>query len=171
MIDVFVKVNTPMKDVPAMLDGMDASCVMVRNGGPTEVWEKQGGEWQSREPGMTRYDALASDIVELVAYDVTFGGGFSELVGDGMGLRLSKDEADAFITDMKKYHYRVEDAIGCSVNVDGRSCALACFPLGEFKTMVDLKAPWGSPVADWINHVKKAGADEVGIVISHKNAQ
>ncbi|MGO1602821.1 MULTISPECIES: hypothetical protein [unclassified Halomonas] len=81
---------------------------------------------------------------------------------------LFPEEAAAFLTHMERYQYQLEGAIGCSINVhSGRSCALACFSLCEFKTMVDKDASWGPKVVDWVMQTQKAGADEAGLVIPH----
>lgn len=109
--------------------------------------------------------------MELVAYTVAFGGGFSDCVSDGMALLLSEGEAAALLTHMERYQYQLEDAIGCSINVKGRSCALACFSLSEFKKMVDREASWGPKVIAWVKQVQAAGADEVGLVIAHAREQ
>lgn len=141
---------------------------MVRNGGPTEVWERGPNGWAKRTPGLTLYEHLSHEHVQLIAYTVDFGGCMSDLVGDGMSMMLTREEAAEWLQHMKRYQYQLEDAIGCSINVEsGRLCALASFPLGEFKTMVDKNASWGGKVADWVLQCQKAGADEVGIAISH----
>lgn len=168
MIDVFLNTNTPIKDIPRALRGFESSCVMVRNGGPTEIWQEGPSGWAKREPGLTLYDDLSHEHIELVAYTVDFGGCMSDLVGDGMPLLLTSEEASEWLQHMRRYQYQLEDAIGCSINVkSGPLCALAAFPLGEFKTMVDENASWGGKVVDWVLKAQRAGADEVGIVISH----
>lgn len=167
MIDVFLKTNTPIVDVASALSGFDSQRVLVRNGGPTEVWERSENGWAMGKLGFTGFNVLCPDYIELVAYTVAFGGGYSEPVGDGMGLPLNDDEAVAFLAYMERFQYQLEDAIGCSINVSGRSCALACIPLGEFKTMVDKTAVWGPKVMAWVIEVQKSGADEVGLVISN----
>lgn len=168
MIDVFLKTNTPIGvgDIATALSGFDAKCVQVRNGGPTEIWERGEKGW-ARQSDFFGFNVLCPELIELVAYTVAFGGGFSDLVGDGMVLRLTDEEALAFLAHMERYKYQLEDAIGCSVNVSGRSCASANLPLSEFKTMVDKNAVWGPKVVDWVTQAQKAGADEVGLVISN----
>ena len=171
MIDAFLKTNTPILDIASALSGFDSQRVLVRNGGPTEVWERGENGWTLGQPGFTGFNVLCPDHIELVAYTAAFGGGSSELVGDGLALSLTYDEAVAFLAYMERFQYQLEDAIGCSINVSGRSCALACFPLGEFKTMVDRTAIWGPKVMDWVIQAQKAGADEVGLVISNAKKQ
>jgi hypothetical protein len=68
-------------------------------------------------------------------------------------------------------NYQLEDAIGCSIDVQGRICALACFSLYDFKTIVDKDASWGPKVVEWVIRAQKAGADEVGLVISHARSR
>ena len=165
MIDIFLKTNTPILDIASALSGFDSQCVLVRNGGPTEVWERGENGWI--QTGYIGFNVLCPDHIELVAYTVSFDGGSSELVGDGLVLQLTDEEAVAFLAYMERFQYQLEDAIGCSIDVSGRSCALACFPLGEFKTMVDRNAIWGPKVVDWVIQAQKAGADEVGLVISN----
>lgn len=167
MIDVFIKTNTPISDIPTALSGFDSKRVQVRNGGATEVWERSDQGWSKDQSGFTLFNQLCPDLFELVAYSAVFGGGYSELIGDGMVLSFANEEAGSLLAYLERYQYQLEDAIGCSINAAGRSCALACFPLGTFKAMVDKEASWGGKVVDWVINVQKAGADEVGLVISH----
>lgn len=171
MIDAFLRTNTPIQDIPSALSGFDSHCVQVRNGGPTEVWERGPNGWARRKPGLTIFDNLCHEHMELIAYTVAFGGGFSETVGNGMPLPFTDEEAAALLAHMERYQYQLEDSIGCSIDVHGRTCALACFSLCEFKTMVDKDACWGSKVVDWVIRAQKAGADEVGLVISHSRSR
>lgn len=168
MIDVFLKTNTPIQDIPSALSGFQSRRVQVRNGGTTETWEKTSSGWR-KQPRIGCYEDLCPDHIELIAYTVVFGGGYGEAINDCISLTLPENEAVAWLRHMESYKYDLEDAIGCSINVgSGRHCALAIFALGEFKTMVDRDAIWGARVVDWFNRAKIAGADEVGIAISHK---
>lgn len=167
MIDVFLKTNTPILDMVSALSGFDSQCVQVRNGGPTEVWERGEKGWAQCQQAYMGFNMLCHEHIELIAYTVAFGGGSSELVNDGMVLPFTDKEAVAFLAYMEQFQYQLEDAIGCSISVSGRSCALASFPLSEFKVMVDKTAIWGPKVVDWVIQAQKAGADEVGLVISN----
>lgn len=168
MINVFLKTNTKIKDIPSALSGFDCQYVQVRNGGATEVWEKSSSGWR-KQPGIGRYEDLCPDHIEFIAYTVIFGGGYGEAIDDCVSLTLQKDEAVAWLQHMERYKYNLEDAIGCSINVEsGHHCALAILSLGKFKTMVDVDAIWGTRVVEWFNRAKIAGADEVGVAISHK---
>lgn len=168
MIDVFLKTNTVIKDIPSALSGFDCQCVQVRNGGATETWKKSSSGWR-KQPRIGCYEDLCPDHIELIAYTVVFGGGYGEAIDDCMSLTLHKDEADAWLRHMERYKYDLEDAIGCSIYANsGRNCALAIFALGKFKTMVNVDAIWGPRIVEWFNLAKIAGADEVGIAISHE---
>lgn len=170
MIDVFLETNTAIQDIPAALSGFDVGRIQVRNAGPTEIWERnQGGGWAKSQVRNTTFEQLSHEHIELGAWTVAFGGGFSEVVADGLPLLLTENEAIAFLEHFARYQYQLEDAIGCSVNnVDGRACALACFSVREFKAMVDRNSKWGSKIADWVIKSQKCGMDEVGIVIAYK---
>lgn len=167
-VDVFLKTNTPIQDVPAALRGFDCQRVQVRNGGTTETWERGAGGWR-KQPRIGCYEDLCSDCVEFSAYTVAFGGGGDPIDGDGMLLSLSEDEATDWLRHMERYKFRLEDAIPCSIQTaSGHHCALAVFPLGEFKTMVEPDAIWGPRVIDWVRRLRSAGADEVSVAISYK---
>ncbi|MBK2341707.1 hypothetical protein IBE33_09310 [Francisella philomiragia] len=167
MIDVFLTVNTPIKDVKSALNGFDSNCIQVRNGGDTEIWKRGTNGWEiEQQPGSTFFDKLCDEHIELVAYTLAFGGGFSDEI-EGTTLSFTNEESIDFFTHMRKYQYRLEDSIGCSIISSGRSCALSCLYLGEFKRMIDKKASWSQKVIDWVIKVQKLGADEVGIIIPH----
>lgn len=172
MIDVFLRANTPIADIPKVLAGFDCNRVSVRNGGPTEIWQQTPKGWQKDTPGMTLYEDLTAAYIDLVAYRYERVGYISDLVGDGMVLHLPDTEATEWLVTMEPHRYAIEDAIGCSVNVEhaGQSyvCAAPTFAVSEFKNLTDPATVLGRKILDWVNQIIAAGADQVGMSISVK---
>lgn len=173
MIDVFLETNTRIADVRAVLAGFDCHCVKVRNGGPTEVWKRTAAGWEQDTPGMTLFEELTPEYIDLVAYHFKRPGSCSELVGDGMVLVLSNEEAAEWLATVAPHRYVIEDAIGCSVNVDagGKTyiCAAPTFAISEFKRITDVETALGRKILAWITQVQAAGADQVGMSITIKD--
>lgn len=170
MIDVFLFANTPITNVQAALAGFDCKRVMVRNGGPTEVWQRTPAGWQQDTPGMTLFDDLKADYIGFVAYRYERAGFISGLVGDGMVMPLTGDEAAEWLAVMEPHRYAIEDAIGCSVNVEtgGKSyvCAAPIFAISDFKEITDPSTALGVKILVWVKQIQDAGADQVGMSIS-----
>lgn len=170
MIDVFLQTNTRIADVRAVLAGFDCQRVLVRNDGPTEVWKRTTAGWEQESPGMTLFEDLTPEYIDLVAYNFKRPGSCSELVGDGMVLVLSDDEAAEWLATAAPHRYVIEDAIGCTVNVVGKDfvCAAPTFAISEFKRITDVETALGRKILAWIGQVQAAGADQVGMSISKK---
>lgn len=170
MIDVFLRTNTRITDIPKALAGFDCSRICVRNGGPTEIWQRTEEGWQKDTPGMTLFEDLTSDYIDLIAYRYERVGYISDLVGDGMVLHLDDTEAAEWLAAMEPRRYTIEDAIGCSVNVEhaGQSyvCAFPTFAVSDFKNLTDPATVLGRKILDWVNQIIAAGADQVGMSIS-----
>ena len=170
MIDVFLRTNTPIAGIPAALAGFDCERICVRNGGPTEVWQRTPDGWIKDQPGMTLYDDLVPAYIDLSAFRYDRATVTSGVVSDGLTLRLSDVEASEWLAAMEEHRYAIEDAIGCSVNVDnaGRTidCAAALFAVSDFKNITDPAIPLGKKLLAWVDRIVARGADQVGIAIS-----
>lgn len=169
MIDVFIRVNTPIADIPKALSGFDCKRVLVRNGGPTEVWHQTADEgWRRDEPGMTLYEDLRPDYIDMAAY--LLDGVVTSPVGDGMPLRLNCAEAREWLTAMERHRYALEDAIGCRVNVERGGevivCAAADIALSEFKSITDMSTPLAHKILAWIDRALASGADQINVCIA-----
>lgn len=169
MIDVFIRTNTPIDDIPKALSGFAAgSTVQVRNGGPTEVWVHTPNGWVKDRPGMTLLECLSSDYIELCGYVNKWA--FSEPV-DAKSLRLTEDEAKQWLASMERHRYLLEDGIGCSVNIEvdnhTLTCAVATFALSEFKQHVTKPGTeLNDKILAWADDMLKAGADAIDVCIS-----
>ncbi|MCA7889054.1 hypothetical protein LGM58_38395 [Burkholderia contaminans] len=164
MIDVFLRVNTPIPDIPKALAGFDCSRVLVRNGGPTEVWKRTADRcWMRDQPGMTLYEDLRPDYIDLAAF--LSRGVVTGPVGDGMPLLLDPMEAREWLAAMEQHRYAFEDAIGCTVGVEHEDkdivCAAAHFGLSEFKSMMNWSSPLAQRILVWSDRALAAGADEI----------
>lgn len=170
LIDAFLRTNTKLNDVGKVLHGFDCQRVMVRNAGlPTELWQRTADGWRRDRPQMTLFDDLCPKAVELSAFRTAPGGAVIEFVGDDpMALRFNEVEAAEWLAAMEPHRYAVEDAIGCTGGIEGCEalCAIATFPLADFKSMTVPKTQLGQRVVKWIDRVHAAGADQVGATIS-----
>jgi len=173
VIDVFVRTNTPISDIPKALSGLaDGSRVQVRNGGPTEIWEHTPKGWVKGQPGMTLYEDLSADYVELLGYVTKYG--HTKPI-DAPSLRLASDEAKEWLVSMQRHRYLLEDGIGCSVDadVDGRivNCAVATFALSEFKQRaIQPGTDLNEKILVWADDMLKAGADSIDVCIAKLNS-
>lgn len=171
MIDVFLRTNTPITDIPKALSGFDCQRVLVRNGGPTEIWQRTPEGWARDQPGITVYEDLSHDHIELAAYRAGAGG--SAPVEDIPTLLLEGADASEWLAYMERYRYSLEDAIGCNVDVELQdktiTCAAALFPLSEFKSFHRAPAipkELARKILDWVEHALAAGADQIDAVIA-----
>ena len=177
MIDVFLRTNTPIADVKAALSGFDCNCVLVRNGGPTELWERSPDGWKKGAAGMTLYEDLTPTFIGFSGYRYERPGCLSDLVKkpgcyDGMPLDLDSVEAEEWLASMAwpGHRYALEDAIDCSINVEHEGevieCAAPTFALSDFKNLLDPDTPLGQKLLAWVDQILQAGADQVGAAIS-----
>lgn len=168
MIDVFIRTNTPIHDVREAFSGFDCNRVCVRNGGPTELWQRTADGWHRDNPGMTLYEDLCAVFIGFDAY--LLNGVISAPVDDGMLLNLDRGDATEWLASMERHRYALEDAIGCSIGVEheGRviECASATFGLSEFKALVESSTPLGKRLLEWVDHALAAGADQVSVSIA-----
>lgn len=168
MIDVFIEVNTPIADIRQALNGFACNRVLIRNGGPTEVWQRTGNVWAKTRPGMCLFEDLCSKYVGFFAY---YGEGCGMLLVEGFPeLILSHDEAREWLSSMRCNHYKIEDAIGSSVGVtvDGREihCASADIAISEFKSFHYEPTALNRKILDWTRGALSAGADQISAAIS-----
>lgn len=167
MINVFLKANAPIADIPRALSGLDCERVQVRNGGPTEVWMRSADGWRRDAPGMTLFEDLQPGFVYLEAYRLD--GVMSHPVNEGMPLRLEHTQAREWLAAMERHRYALEDAIGCSIDVlhDGQwvTCASALLPLSEFKSLICTKTPLSTLILAWVDRALAAGADQISVSI------
>lgn len=172
MIDIFIKTNTPIDDIPKALSGFaDGSRVQVRNGGPTEVWVYTTNGWIKDRPGITLYEDLSADHIELFGYVTKWG--LTEPIS-APPLRLAEDEAKEWLASMERRQYLLEDGVGCSVNVDvdGRivTCAVATFALSEFKQhVIQPGTELNNKILIWVDGILKAGADAIDVCIAKRS--
>ncbi|GGM25271.1 hypothetical protein ACFQDN_21825 [Pseudomonas asuensis] len=171
MIDVFIRTNTTITDIAKALSGFDCNRVQVRNGGPTEIWQRTSEGWVVDEPGMTLYEDLSANYIELYGYVTKHG--LTEPI-NAPSLRLSGDEAGEWLASMERRRYLLEDSIGCSVNVavDGRivKCAVATFALSEFKQRaIEPGTELNDKILVWAADMLKAGADAIDVCIARHN--
>lgn len=172
MIDVFIKTNTPIDYIPKALSGLaEGSRVQVRNGGPTEVWAHTTKGWVKDQPGMTLYEDLSADHIELWGYVTKWG--LTEPI-NAPSLRLTEDEAEEWLASMERRRYLLEDGIGCSVNVDvdGRivKCSVATFALSEFKQYaIEPGTKLNDKILVWADGMLKAGADAIDVCIAKRS--
>lgn len=117
---------------------------------------------------MVLYDDLESSYIDFDAFRSEYAA--SVLVADGMMLRLSDVEAIEWLKMMEAHRYAIEDAIGCTVNVEhaGRSfvCAAAILAISDFKSMTSPITPLTQKLVAWVDQIHAAGADQVGISIA-----
>lgn len=172
MIDVFIDTNTPIDDIPKALSGFAVgSRVRVRNWGPTELWVHTPNGWEKDQPGMTLYENLSPEHIELFGYVNQWG--LSEPI-DAQPLRLTESEAKEWLASMQRHQYRLEDGIGCSVNikVDDHTvtCAVATFALSEFKQhIIQPGTELNNKILAWAGDMLRAGADAIDVCIAWKN--
>lgn len=172
MIDVFVLTNTPIRDIPKALSGLaEGSRVQVRNGGPTEMWLHTPNGWIEEKPGITLYEDLSAEHVELLGYVTKYG--HTKPI-DAPSLRLDSEEAKEWLASIEHCRYLVEDGIGCSVdaNVDGRivNCAVATFALSDFKQrVIKPGTKLNDKILVWADEMLKAGADAIDVLIAKRN--
>ncbi|QTF59099.1 hypothetical protein [Stutzerimonas frequens] len=171
MIDVFIRTNTAIADIAKALSGFDCNRVQIRNGGPTEIWQRTAEGWVADEPGMTLYEALCADYVSLAAYRADACG--SVPLEDVPHLLLEGGEAKQWLAYMERYRYALEDAIGCTVSVEHQDkeivCASALFPLSEFKSLHRYSAApteLAKMILSWVDRALAAGADQVDAAIA-----
>jgi hypothetical protein len=174
MIDIFVRTNTPIADVQAALSGFNCNRVMVRNGGPTEVWQRIEDGWRKDQPGLYLYEDLVSTYVDFHACRYERSSMLSDLVIDGMTLHLDSVEAEEWLAAMEKHRYALEDAIGCSVNVEHGAkmivCAAPLFAVSAFKKFLEPDTTVGRKLLGWVDRILSAGADQVGAAIAIRQA-
>lgn len=168
MIDIFIRANTPIADIPKVLSGFDCNRVLVRNGGPTTIWQRTAAGWAMDEPGMTLYEALSADYVSLCAYRADAGG--SVPVDGVMMLTLDNEEAREWLASMEYHRYALEDAIGCTVRVEHQGgeivCAAALFALSDFKWMNRASPELAKKILSWTDTALAAGADQIDAAIA-----
>lgn len=168
MIDAFLRTNTPITDIPKALSGFDCNCVLVRNDGPTEIWHRTDEGWERSQPGMTLYEDLRPDYIDLCAYRSEWAA--SDLVEGGMPLVLEHGEAQEWLAAMERNRYALEDAIGCTVAVEHEGqeiiCASALFALSEFKSLSKPSTALDKKILAWVDRALAAGADQVGVAIA-----
>lgn len=168
MIDVFLRTNTPIRDIRKALGGFDCNRVCVRNGGPTEIWQRTAHGWERDVPGMTLFEDFRPDYIGLDAHRRE--GVVSRPVGDAKPLRMDRTEAQDWLAAMEPNRYALEDAIGCTVGVEheGKAivCAWAFIPMSEFKSMTMPTTPLAQKILAWADRALKAGADEISATIA-----
>lgn len=171
MIDVFIRTNTAIADIAKALSGFDCNRVQIRNGGPTEIWQRTAEGWVVDEPGMTVYEALSADYVSLAAYRADAYG--SVPVEDVPPLLLEEHEAKQWLEFMERHRYALEDVIGCTVCVEHQDkeivCASALFPLSEFKSLHRYSAAptdLASRILGWTDRALADGADQIDAAIA-----
>lgn len=170
MIDLFIKANTPIEDIPKALTGLPHGFrVQVRNGGATEVWQHTAKGWRSETPGMTLYKDLTPEYIEFYGFVNTWGK--SNMLSDALSLRLTDSEAKIWLASMERHQYCLEDRIGCLVDVilDDRKlrCASAMFSVFELKqSIISPGTAVNDKILAWINDMLKAGADAIDVCIS-----
>ncbi|QUE78367.1 hypothetical protein KCX70_23040 (plasmid) [Stutzerimonas stutzeri] len=171
MIDVFIRANTAVADIAKALSGFDCNRVQIRNGGPTEIWQRTAEGWVKDQPGMTLYEDLSANYIELYGYVTQCG--LTEPI-NAPSLRLSGGEAEEWLMSMERHRYLVEDGIGCSVNadVDGRiiKCAVVTFALSEFKQRaIKPGTELNDRILLWADDMLRAGADAIDVCIAKRN--
>jgi hypothetical protein len=171
MIDVFINTQAPITDVPAFLAGLGDQRVKLRDGGPTQVWERHAGTWQRDErPGLTLFEDLCPQRIEFTAYRLD--GVMADLVQDGMTLGLEDAEAADWFGLAESHRYKIEDGIGCSCNADHKGgvieMAMAELDPVDFVNIVDPDSDLGRKVADWARDAVAAGANRLTAFISIK---
>ena len=117
---------------------------------------------------MHLYSNLCAKHIELFGYVNRYG--FSEPV-NAPSLRLTEDEAKQWLAAMERHQYRLEDGIGCSVNVDVDNhtvvCAAATFSLLDFKQyVIQPGTELNDKILAWADDILKAGADAIDACIS-----
>lgn len=175
LIDVFLKTNARIEDIPAALSGFTCQRILVRNGGPSQLWQRNGDAWQQTEPGMTLYEQLTSEYISFYAYTLDRANNSSTLV-DGdiniISVLLSAPESEAWLESMLKHRYLLEDRIDSTVNaiVNKKTivCGTASFSILDFKNTLDIESKLGHRLLEWVNRIVPLGADQVVICISLK---
>lgn len=174
MIDVFLHSNHRIENVEAFIAGLPCSRVMVRDGGPTEVWERVNGMWKKALPGMTLFEDLTSELIEFCAYRYSPANVTDyPIEGDEGRIRLSAQDAALWLELVGNRRYVIEDGIGCSVDVsdgDGfRECACGGIGVRDFKDIADPATDLGRRLQEWCEKAIAAGADQIVAFFSIKN--
>lgn len=168
MIDILLHANTPVIDIPKALSGFDCNRALVRNGGPTEIWQRTADGWALDKPGMTLYEDLSAEHISLCAYRAEACG--SVPVEGVTVLTLDGEEAFEWLTSIERHRYALEDAIGCTVSVEHQDkeivCASALFSLSEFKSLNRTSTDLGKKIQAWVDSALKASADQVEAAIA-----
>ena len=187
MITMWLRSMAPIPHVPTALAGFpDGSRVIVRDGGPTQLWTSGPYGWRREEPGMTLFDDLEPSHVSFDAYYFSRASVTNMMVRDAATLRLDEPDAAAWLDAMEPHRYTIEDAIGCTIDVDATldghpeaqdsiypdfiECVLASFPTSQMKSMTDPKDPVGARLLAWIDQVAPLGADEISVTIPVRRA-
>ncbi|MBP8275345.1 MAG: hypothetical protein KAX55_00430 [Propionivibrio sp.] len=172
MIDVFLRSNHRIEDVGAFIAKLDCSRVMVRDGGPTQIWERVAKTWQKSLPGMTLFEDLTAELIEFCPYRYS-ATDITDYPIDGeaaLQFRLSPEDAATWLTLANKRQYVIEDGIGCSVDVpDGegyRECACCDIAVRDFKDIADPATDLGDRLQKWCERAIAAGADQIVAFIS-----
>lgn len=172
MIDVFLRSNTLIPDIRKALGGLDCNCVLVRNGGPTEIWQRMADGWErDTTPGMTFFEDLLPSYLYFSAFRSEAGGVGNHQVDEVMSLPLSCDEAREWLASMDPHRYALEDALACTVSVAGveNACVVALFSMAEFKSMTRPSTLLAQKILEWVDRALAAGADRICAVISFRN--
>jgi hypothetical protein len=168
MIDVFIKTNSPIKDVQTSLSGFAVgTLVQVRNGGATELWNCTPAGGEKVDQGMSIFEKLLPEHIEFFGY-VNFYG-YTEPV-NAVSLKLTQNESKEWLTSMERHRYLIEDGIGCSVDmkINDRTvtCAVATFALSTFKQhVISPGTELNNKILAWAGEMLKAGADAIEVCI------
>lgn len=175
MIDVFLHSNHRIEDIGAFIAGLPCTRVQVRDGGPTQVWERVNGRWKKALPGMTLFEDLTPELIEFCAYRYSVANVTDcPVEGDERQIRLSPQDAAIWLELVGNRRYVIEDGIGCSVDVpdgDGfRECACCGIGVRDFKDIADPATDLGRRLQEWCEKAVAAGADQV-VAFFSKNDQ
>jgi hypothetical protein len=175
LIDVFLRTNTRIEDIPAVLSGFTCQRILVRNGGPSQLWQKSGDTWEQTEPGMALYEDLTTEHISFYPYvldrknnsSMTIEGDINEL-----SIILTETESKDWLDSMLSHRYLLEDQIDSTVNAIVNKKTIACgtasFSVIDFKNTLNLETELGHRLLDWVNRMIPLGTDQVVICISLK---